>query len=73
MNAKCQHRMNARKQRRWRKDALKDARYNESMAKKERKSGNRILAAGSSREAKVDRTWAGKRKTWANREAKKGK
>jgi hypothetical protein len=73
MSAKTQHRKNAAKQRTWAMEALNDADYNERQAKREQKFGKPIEARMSRREARLDRKFAKKRKTWATEEARKGK
>lgn len=73
LNPAVQHRHNAKLQKLWTANALRDARYNQKRAMQERKAGNRVLAGMYSQEAVVDLRWQGRRLRIAKRERRLGR
>jgi hypothetical protein len=71
--SKREHRHNAGLQKRWRTDALKDARYNHRRSQVAFRHGKKIEGRFYKKEEGVDRYWAKRRGTDAKREAHLGK
>jgi hypothetical protein len=73
INLRNQHKHLATLQKKWKADAMRDAKYNLDRATQERRAGNVVLARGYMHEYNWDMKFGGMRGKIVNREERLGK